>query len=324
MTKPGFLFYAVPGQRKAMIEAAQELDRRGFPYIYCNHGSARVIQEPSAEEKAKGVAQTYLGTAWTDGLSHSLAIGMATKQITIGTGIEVTYTRHPHEMIGIGNYINEVCDGRFILGIGPGHNEILRQFDFPIEKPLGHMRRYTEEMRTAAAGQPTPPIIFSVLRQKMVGLAGEIADGVIWANAVLSHLPTSLKQVPAEKRDRFIVANLAPAYVSEDRGEALAAVRIALTNYLSLTNYQRYFIEAGYEEEVERARAAMAADDQAALAAAVSERMAEDIAVFGTPAQVREKIEAFQAAGVNQMCLSTLFHSENQAKAILRVADAFD
>jgi len=322
-SKPGFLFYAVPGQRKSMIAAAEELDRRGFPFIYCNHGSARVLPA-GAEAEESGVVRTYIGTAVTDGLSHCLAIAMRTKQIRVGTGIEVTYTRHPVEMLGVANYINEVSDGRFILGIGPGHNEILTQWGYPIEKPLSHMRRYTEDLRQVATGQSIPPVVFSVLRSKMLRLAGEVADGAIWANAVLSYLPTALQQVPAEKRDSFIVANLAPCYVSDDRSEALEAVRVALTNYLTLTNYQRYFTEAGYGDEVERAKAAIAVNDHAGIAAAVTERMADDICLYGSAGEVREKFQAFQAAGVNQMCVSTLFHSEDQAKAILRVAAAFD
>ncbi len=321
MEKPGFLFFALPGQGKAMIEAARALDERGFPHIYCPQGSAAAITSSDAEER---VVRPYLGGSWTDGLTHALALGMATKRMTIGSGIEVTYTRHPHEMLGIANYINEVCDGRFVLGLGTGHSEILQRFNYPLEKPLGHMRRYMEDLRAAAVGQPVPRIIFSALRKKMVRLAGELVDGAIWANCVRSHLPVSLKEIPADKRDTFIVANLTPAYVSDDRNEALAAVRLTLTNYMTLTNYQNYFIEAGYEEEVQRARAAIDADDHAGVAAAVSEKMADDIAVFGTPAQVREKVEAFQAAGVNQICLSTLFHSQNQAEAVMKIAAVFD
>ncbi len=321
MEKPGFFLNPPPGQRKAMIEATQDLERRGFPYVFAGQGSAPTIR---SSETAEHVVRPYLGASWLDGLTHCLATGMATERITFGTAIEVTYTRHPHEMLGIANYINETCDGRFILGIGPGHTEILEPFRYRLEKPLAHMRQYVYAMREAAAGQPMPPIMFSALRKKMVRLAGELADGVIWANAVRSHLPESLQEIPAAKRDTFLVGNIAPAYVSDDRGEALAAVRLALSNYLSLTNYQRYFIEAGYGEEVERARAAIAVGDHAGIMGAVSEEMADDIAVFGTPAQVREKVEAFQAAGVTHLCLATTFHSENQPQAVLRVAAAFD
>ena len=103
----------------------------------------------------------------------------------------------------------------------------------------GHMRRYVEALRAAAPDRPLPPIVFSALRKKMVRLAGELVEGVVWANAVRSHMAESLKEVPAEKREGFLVGNLAPAYVSEDRGEALAAVRRALSNYLTLPNYKK-------------------------------------------------------------------------------------
>ena len=322
MEKPGIFVYAVPGQRKALIEVARELDRRGFPFLYASHGSAPAIEPEASSE---GVVRPYEGTAvWQDALTHALALGMATERISLVTAIEVTYHRMPHEMAAIANYINEVCDGRFILGIGPGHSEILSPFQVTMEKPLAHMRRYVEAMRASVGNGPMPPLVFAALRQKMVALAGELADGVIWANCCRSQLGRSLSVVPAAKRERFIVGDVAPAYVSEDRGEALAAVRLALTNYMTLRNYQNYFIECGYGDEVEQARAAIARDDHAAVAAAVSERMADDIGIYGTPADVRKRVAAFQEAGMNQLCLSTMFHSRDQAKAIMRVAAAFD
>lgn len=322
MQKPGFFIYAVPGQRKALVDVARELDRRGFPFLYSSHGSAPAIDPNAASDH---VVRPYQGTVvWQDALTHALALGMATERITISTAIEVTYHRLPHEMVAIANYINELCDDRFILGIGPGHGEILRPFNVTMEKPLAHMRRYVEEMRAAAAGGPMPRLVFAALRQKMVALAGEVADGVIWANCCRSQLQRSLSVVPGAKRESFIVGDVAPAYVSDDRGEALAAVRLALTNYMTLTNYQNYFIECGYQDEVDQARAAIAADDHAAVAASVSERMADDIAIYGTPADVRKRVAAFQEAGMNQLGLSTMFHSQDQSKAIMKLAAAFD
>ena len=319
MPKPGFLFSAAPGQRKAMIAVAQELDRRGFSTIYCTHGAGGSIPPGQAH-----IARPYEIPAPYDALGQCLMLAQATERITIASGIAVTYTRHPTEMVATANLIHEISGGRFILGLGPGHDAILERFGYRPQKPLGHMRRYVEALRAAAADRPLPPIVFSALRKKMVRLAGELVEGVAWANAARSHMAESLKEVPAEKREGFLVGNLAPAYVSEDRGEALAAVRRGLSNYMTLPNYQRYFIEAGYEEEVERGRAALEADSQPALEASISERMAEDIAVFGTASEVRGQVEAWEAAGVNQMCLSTLFHSKDQAKAVMQVAAAFD
>ena len=79
MEKPGIFVYAVPGQRKALIEVAQELDRRGFPFLYASHGSAPAIEPEASSE---GVVRPYEGTAvWQDALTHALALGMATERI---------------------------------------------------------------------------------------------------------------------------------------------------------------------------------------------------------------------------------------------------
>lgn len=317
--KPGFLFSAAPGQRRAMIALAQELDRRDFPFLYCPHGAGGAI-EPGQQH----VARPYRIPAPYDSLGQALVLIQATKRMTIGSGVAVTYTRHPTEIVATANLIHEISDGRFILGLGPGHSPILEQFGYVPEAPLGHMRRYLGEVRAAASDRPLPPIVFAALRKRMTALAGELCEGVLFANAARSHVPVSLQGIPEGKREGFIVGNFAPCYVAEDRAEALAAVRRGMTNFMTLPNYQRYFVEAGYEDEVAQGQAALEADDQPQLEASISERMASDICVFGTPAEVRAQVAAFREAGVGQVGLSTLFHTQDQAKAIARIAAAFD
>lgn len=317
--KPGFLFSAAPGQRRTMITLAQDLDRRGFPFLYCPHGAGGSI-EPGQQH----IARPYQIPAPYDALGQAFALIQATERMTIGSGVAVTYTRHPTEMAATANLIHELSNDRFILGLGVGHGPILKQFGYAPEAPIAHMRRYVEALRAAASDRPLPPIVFAALRKRMTALAGELADGVLFANAVRPHIPVSLREVPAAGQADFFVGNFAPCYVAEDRSEALMAVRRALTNYMTLPNYQRYFIEAGYADAVAEGRAAIEADSQPRLEASISERLAADVCVFGTPAEIRAQVAAFREAGVNQVGLSTLFHTQDQAKAIARVAAAFD
>lgn len=298
MEKPGFTLTGVPGHRKALIETARELDRRGFPHVYC----------PS-----RG-----------DGLGLCLAIAQATGRMMIGSGIANIYLRHPSDVAETAMLIDEISDGRFRLGLGVSHPTANEPLNVSVGKPLGDMRTYVERIRQAAADQPFPPIVIAALRRKMTQLAGQIAEGVLWAQAALSHMPASLQQIPAEKMASLIVGNLAPCAVSDDRPLALGAIQRGLRLYMALPNYQNYFIEAGYEEEVERARAAVAAHDNAALLNSVSERMAGDIGLFGTAAQVREKVEAWREAGVQDITLGAISTTGNQARAIEEVAAIFD
>ena len=298
MEKPGFALVALPGRRRAVIETAQELDRRGFANIYC----------PS------------LG----DGLSLCLAVAMSTARIEIASGIAVIYTRHASEMAATAGFINEVAGGRFTLGLGVAHAPGLHKLGIRPGGPVADMRAYVEQLRAAAGDPSFPPVVLATLRRKMTALAGEVADGALWANAALSHMPASLAALPPERREGFVVGNLAPCSVSDDRGAALTAIRRALRTYMALPNYQHYFIEAGYAEEVARARAALAAGDKGALSEAVSERMADDIGLFGSAAAVREKVEAWRTAGVTQLTLSAYSARGDQAHAIEEVAAIFD
>ncbi len=298
MGKPGFVLGARPGERRAAIETAKWLDERGFSHVYC--------------------------PTFGDGMSLSLAVVMETTQLKVGTGIANIYTRHPASMAETGAFMHEISGGRFLLGLGVSHAPTNDALGVQTGKPLGDIREYVSRMREAAGGEELPPIILATLRTKMVGLAAEISEGALWAQGVLSHMSASLEAVPAAKRESFVVGNLAPCAVSDDRNTALTAVRRGLRMYMTLPNYQNYFLEAGYEEEVERARAAVRDGDMGAVLEAISEEMADDIGLFGTASQVREKVEAWQAAGVEEITLSAVSTTGNQARAVEEVAAIFD
>src|SRR5215204_6365526 len=251
-----------PGRRADVIALAQEAEARGFPGLFS--------ESPG------------------DNLALSLAVLDRTKRIVVGTGIAGIYLHHPHTMATGASLIEELHPGRFLLGLGTSHTPFHEEIGIRYGKPLEDMRRYVRNIRSVTEGAPCPPIIVAALRKRMSAVAGEIGDGVMWANAALSHLPFSLAQIPPERRSSMILSNSAPACVSEDRGAALMAIRRYLLLYLKLPNYQNYFVEAGYEVDV---------------MAAIPETMAYNIALIGTKTEVLEKAEAWAAAGITHLVL---------------------
>ena len=55
-------------------------------------------------------------------------------------------------------------------------------------KPLGDIRAFVAKFRSYEGIGELPPIMLAALRKRMVALAAEIADGVIFANASRSHM----------------------------------------------------------------------------------------------------------------------------------------
>ena len=94
----------------------------------------------------------------------------------------------------------------------------------------------------------------------MVALAGELAQGVVFANASLSHMGQSLAALPAAKRNDadFFIGNMIPTCISDDVEAAKAVNRRTLTNYAFLPNYRNYWKEAGYVEEMDAIETAVA------------------------------------------------------------------
>jgi hypothetical protein len=90
-----------------------------------------------------------------------------------------------------------------------------------------------------------------------------------------------------------------------------------------VANVSCSFVEAGYEEEVMAARSAIANGDDENLMAAISERMASDVALFGTKIEVLEKAEAWAAASVTHLVLDCTSTTGDRLKAAYEIIDVF-
>jgi alkanesulfonate monooxygenase SsuD/methylene tetrahydromethanopterin reductase-like flavin-dependent oxidoreductase (luciferase family) len=159
----------------------------------------------------------------------------------------------------------------------------------------------------------------------MVRLASEIADGAMWANAARSHMQKSLEALTPEQRTggKFLIANMIPTCISDDRGAAATVMRKTLRMYASLPNYQKYWIEAGYEEEMRAIQHALAAGQKDRLMELMPDRWLRDVTLFGTAAEVREGYQAWLDAGVSTPILVPSSASGGQMKALQELMDAF-
>jgi hypothetical protein len=100
-------------------------------------------------------------------------------------------------------------------------------------------------------------------------------------------------------------------------------MRRTLIGYVKLPNYQNYWIEAGYEEEMRAVRAAAARGDDAAVQAAMSERWLSDVTLYGSAREVRDGVEAWRAAGVRTVIVVPSSARGNQMVAFEELFAAF-
>jgi alkanesulfonate monooxygenase SsuD/methylene tetrahydromethanopterin reductase-like flavin-dependent oxidoreductase (luciferase family) len=292
-SKPAVSLAAVAGRRRATLEMAQRLEREGFSGIYC----------PS----------------FGDGLGLVEAIALVTQEIRIGTSIANIYARHPSDYAHTAAFVHEISGGRFRFGVGVSHGPTLERLRVTAGRPLADMRRFVQDLQAGAkqAGE-LPPIVLATLRAQMVALAGEIAQGAVWANAARCHMPASLAHLPAARRrdPGFFIGNMVPTCIDTDRAAAAAVNRRTLIGYVKLPNYQNYWIEAGFEEEMLAIRKAIASGDEARIPELMSDRWLSEVTLYGSPSEVRDGIEAWYAAGVNTLIVVPSSARGNQMVAL--------
>jgi alkanesulfonate monooxygenase SsuD/methylene tetrahydromethanopterin reductase-like flavin-dependent oxidoreductase (luciferase family) len=194
-----------------------------------------------------------------------------------------------------------------------------------VGKPLSDTRAFVEHYRSYEDFGPLPPIVLAALRKRMVALAGEISQGVIFANASRSHMAASLSALPAAKRrdPDFLVANMIPTCVSDDVAAARELCRRNLVRYTTLPNYRNYWKEAGYGDEMAAIERALAQGGESDVPALMSDRWLGDAALFGTAAQVRDGVAAWREAGVTTLVLVPSSVAGNQLKAVEETFAAF-
>jgi alkanesulfonate monooxygenase SsuD/methylene tetrahydromethanopterin reductase-like flavin-dependent oxidoreductase (luciferase family) len=296
---PALCLIAVPGRRRRTIELCQEAERRGYAGIYT----------PSP----------------FGNMSMCEALSWNTGAITFGTAIAPIYQRTVVDFAQSAAMMHEISGGRFRLGIGIAHGPSYVRMGVTPGKPLGDTRSFVERFRAQEGLGPLPPIIIAALRKRMVALAGEISEGVVFANASLSHMPESLSALPAAKRNdpEFFIGNMIPTCISDDVEAAKAVNRRTLTNYGFLPNYRNYWKEAGYVEEMDAIEKAIAENRREDVPKYFSDKWLADNSLFGPAAKVRERVEEWRAAGVHTPILVPSSAAGNQMKAIEEVFATF-
>src|SRR5919202_608260 len=172
---PALNLIAEPGRRRAALDLAREIERRGFAMIQ--------------------VSSSYANMAQCVGLA------LATERIAFATAIAPIYAQTTEEFAHGAAYIHEISGGRFQFGIGVAHGPSHVRMGVTPGKPLGDIRAFVAKYHSHDTVGGLPPIVLATLRKRMIALAGEIADGMVFANGSRSHMAESLAALPADRRE---------------------------------------------------------------------------------------------------------------------------
>jgi len=266
-----------------------------------------------AEEK--GFAALLVNEGRGDALACTEAIALATSRIKVGTNIANIYFRHPFLAAMTAATIDELSGGRLVLGFGISHRPLLESLGITMDQPRQYLRSYVQTVKNALSGKqigslfrPRPaahpvPVYVGAVTVESAEVGGEVADGImpfLPARSYLTHLVHAAKEAAQRAgKDPSKVDCIVsiPTFISDDLEQARSAARYNLAFFAQLPFYRKQWRRCGFVDEVNALQEAWKKNDRRAAAALVSDRMIDEVCVFGPPNLCREQLAAFHEAG---------------------------
>jgi 5,10-methylenetetrahydromethanopterin reductase len=278
-----------------------------------------------------GYEAVFIPESFNDSLAYAQAVAHATSRIQVGTAITNVYLRHPTLLAQQAAAVQEFSHGRLLLGLGVGHRAVNEALGITMGEPLDKMREIISTLRQAFVKGPhqprpkvPPKLLAAALAPRMIELAGELADGVIFN---LFPIERYLRAIPwlhrgAKRSGRapesVEVYHFTTAYFGPDHQACLHEAKRMLARYANLPFYGNMLAQCGFEAEVGAVRAAWKTKDVAGAESAVSDAMAEAVTLVGDPAECRKRIRAYRMAGADRMIVFPNPVGESRAAAVER------
>ncbi|NUQ73152.1 MAG: LLM class flavin-dependent oxidoreductase [Polyangiaceae bacterium] len=254
-----------------------------------------------------------------------------TKRIRLGTGIVNVFSRSPGVIAMHAATLDEISEGRFVLGIGTSGKRVIEGFHGrPFDKPLTQVRDVIRVVRTLLAGgklhqagaelaeyrpfelamkpvRPSVPIYVAALKQKAIESIGELADGWIPTFWPYDKLKVGREWIAngatrAGRDPSQIVTAPFTTLLPMGGGAGVKMAKDIISFYIG--GMGDYYIELltnfGFGEDCKRIEELYKnKETRAQASAAVPDSMIEALTISGDPQQCIEELKRRRSFGID-------------------------
>lgn len=295
-------------------------------------GSIGQILEDAELAETLGYDDVWFGDVGApDALTLAAVVADRTSRVRIGTAVTPVFTRTPAVLAATSSTLQQLSGGRFLLGLGSSSEKMVKSWHgLSFDHPLSRVRETTDLVRLllqgeksdftgqtlsshgyrqAAAEQPVP-IYLAALRPRMLRLAAQIGDGVVFNFFPRSALPKILGYVHegalegGKSPDEVEVVCRFQVAVTDQVEEHVNYLRFFLAPYFAQTVYNRFLAWCGFEEMAAQIAEGWANKDRESTMAALTDELIHDIAVIGDKAYCQGRIREYAEMGIHTHIIS--------------------
>jgi 5,10-methylenetetrahydromethanopterin reductase len=259
------------------------------------------------------------------------AIAQATTALKMGPGIMNAFTDTPAAMASFFCTLNEISDGRAVLGIGPGDLSTLPKLAINADKPVARLEEAVVQIRKLCAGEQVSksgmqffdydgakltgvnlpdkkkgvPIYIGAQGPKVLELAGKVGDGAL-INASNPKdfqiaIPIIKKASDAVGKKNFDIGAYTAMSIDQSEKKARNAAKIVAA-FIAAGSPEALLTRHGLDlNNVAKIKAALGKFDFKTVGELVGDKEIDAFTIAGTPEMVKAKCADLTKAGVTQI-----------------------
>lgn len=251
------------------------------------------------------------------GVAQAAAVLAWTERIRVGIGILPAGARNAAFAAMELATLARLFPGRIDAGIGHGMPDWMRSVGAWTDRPLRTLEAHVTTVRTLLSGGSVagdvrldatsvpadpPPLLLGVRGPRSLALSGRVADGTVLAEPVTpEYARAAVERIDAASDHRLVAYNVGS--VDADAAVALAAARPAL-EWMGEPDWAPHIEPLPFAADFFALRARCASREE--FVQALPDEWVADLALAGTPEQVRARIDALAAAGVHSSVFAPL------------------
>ena len=259
-------------------------------------------------------------------------LALVTEKVQLGPGVTNPYLTHPTVTAAAVATLNEISRGRAVLGISSGAPVFLETVGIEQRKPVTCVREAIHIIKKLLEGgsvefegecfscrgaklrfmpSDSIPIYVGGRRQRMLQLAGEVADGVLINACHLADIKNSmvnikkgLKNSGRSQNDFDFVAYMAVS-IDKDEKKAREAARGVVAFIASSAPEESLAHRAISAEDIEVVRRHLSKGELVKAREAVTDEMLDEFSICGEVDKLVSRVQELERIGITRVVIGS-------------------